>query len=65
MEKYHTLKEVADTFRLSVRTLRRWIEEDKHFDRSSLIKIPDGQYLIPDYEVKRLSDKFNTLEDNI
>lgn len=59
MPKFYTLKEVAIIFRVSVRTLRRWIQEDKKFNRKVLKKITKGKYLIPEDEVKRLSEKFN------
>lgn len=59
MTEFYTLKEVATHFRLSVRTLYRWIDEGKNFDISVLKKTPHGHYLVPRYEVDRLSNSFD------
>ena len=46
-----TVKETADIFKRSPKTIRRWINEGTVFER--LIKVRDG-YLIPRSEVDRV-----------
>lgn len=59
MPEFYTLKEVAAHFRYkSVKTLYRWIDEGKHFDMSVIKKTSAG-YLVPRYEVDRLSEAFD------
>ena len=50
-DKNLTIKETAEVFRRSPRTIRRWIDEGSVFKR--LIKVKDG-YLVPQAEITRI-----------
>lgn len=53
-ENNMTIKEVAIIFKRTPKTIRRWIDEGKTFNR--LIKFKDG-WLIPESEVDRILEK--------
>ena len=52
MPKNYTVKEFAELFRRSQRTVYRWIKEE----RIRTIRVVDG-YLIPEKEVRRIQSK--------
>lgn len=59
MPEYYTLNEISEHFRISKRTLYRWISEGKHFDLKVLKKLPCGKYLVPRHEIDRISASFD------
>lgn len=50
MARYMTVKEVAELFRKSKKTIYRWIDEGRMF--RDVIRVKDG-LLIPEAEVRR------------
>ncbi len=50
MSRYMTVREVAELFRRSRKTIYRWIDEGRVF--REVVKVKDG-ILIPEAEVKR------------
>lgn len=53
MPKYYIVKEVAEIFRRSEKTILRWLDEGKIFHNDKILKVKDG-YLIPVDEVERI-----------
>ncbi len=54
MPRYMTVREVAEVFRKSSKTIYRWVEEGKVF--REVVRVNDG-ILIPEREVKRLIEE--------
>ncbi len=57
----YTVEEVAELFNTTARTIRRWLNEGKIFDRSKVFRVPGG-YRFPRDEVARAM-KDRTLKD--
>ncbi len=54
MPRYMTVREVAEVFRKSRKTIYRWVEEGKVF--REVVRVNDG-VLIPEREVKRIIEE--------
>ncbi len=54
MPRYMTVREVAEVFRKSSKTIYRWVEEGKVF--REVVRVNDG-VLIPEREVKRIIEE--------
>jgi len=58
MPEFYTLKEVASQFRVSERTVYRWLDEEIYFKKSELLKIPGGRYLFTLENIKKIQTIF-------
>ena len=54
MPRFMTVREVAEVFRKSSKTIYRWVDEGKVF--REVVRVNDG-VLIPEREVKRIIEE--------